>query len=117
MKEVIGTGKIVTNASALFATVVSNIEADKALKEISEEGPTHPTDSHPSLSVRLNNLGVKLEDVTPAVAHTAPEPGALSLVAAAEPLEKELSEIEQAIMIKTGEASPGDEVAESASAS
>ncbi len=109
MKEVIGEGQIVTNASLLFANIASQISAADAFGDVSQEGPIHPTDTHPPLSTRLRSLNFDLTDLTTDAAITSPETSAIHLVDAADALEGELSEIVQALMMKSGEALPRTE--------
>jgi Zn-dependent protease with chaperone function len=106
MKEVLESGKMVINASALFGVIVSQIPESDSFKEVSQEGPPHPTDTHPPLSARLENLNFTLADLTSDAANTSPQPPAIDLVDAAEILEEELSDIEQTLMMRSGKARP-----------
>jgi Zn-dependent protease with chaperone function len=109
MKEVIGEGQIITNASLLFANIASRISAADAFRDVSQEGPIHPTDTHPPLSTRLKSLNFGLKDLTAGAAITSPEISANNFVDGADALEGELSEIVQALMMRSGEAQPRTE--------
>lgn len=106
MKEVLESGKMVTNASVLFRAIVSQIPDPDVFKDVSQEGPPHPTDTHPPLSARLNSLNFTLADLTSDAGNTSPQPPAIDLVAAVEALEAELSDIEQSLMLRSGKARP-----------
>lgn len=114
MKEALENGKAYTNASALFETIVNDIDKEEALSGVSEEGPPHPTDTHPPLTERLRNLNLRIDDVIDDARKTKPEHAAIELFADGEELEGELTNAEQAIMIRTGEAQPNTERAASA---
>ncbi len=109
MKQALGKGKVYVNASALFAEIANGVEKDKALSAVSEEGPVHPTDSHPPLSHRLKNLNLTLEQVTKDASDTSPAKPAASLLENMEELERNLTEVEHAVMVRTGEAKIGGE--------
>lgn len=107
MQSALGEGKQLINASLLFADIVHKMEKSEALENVSEEGPVHPTDSHPPLSQRLKNLNLSLEDVMKDAENTSPDKPAINLFDDVETFEKELTEIEHAIMVYTGEAQIG----------
>jgi Zn-dependent protease with chaperone function len=117
MKDIIAQGKMLTNASAVFVSVVSQAASGDALTGVSEEGPSHPTDTHPPLSVRLKNVCVGIEEVLPDAAVTAPEPSAIALIDNADAVEAELTDILQALMVRTGEACPPSDSSTAAAAS
>jgi len=109
MQRALGEGKQLINASSLFADIVQKMEKTEALGNVSEEGPIHPTDSHPPLSQRLKNLNLSLKDVLKDAENTSPKNPAVSLFDNVEALEKELTEVEHAMMLRTGQAQIGTE--------
>ena len=109
MKQALGEGKVFINASSLFADIVGKMEKNEALGSVSEEGPVHPTDTHPPLSERLKNLGLTLEDVIKDASNTLPKNPAVNLLNDVEELEKKLTEVEHAVLIRKGEAQIGGE--------
>ncbi|HXH07682.1 MAG TPA: hypothetical protein VNI83_13955, partial [Vicinamibacterales bacterium] len=58
----------------------------------------HPTDSHPPLRVRLESLGVRLEEVAAAALAVAPPTPAIDLFSEVESLEEELTDIEHSLL-------------------
>lgn len=104
MEELIGQGQMVVNASSLFASIVSQIPDADALNEVSQEGPIHPTDTHPPLSTRLKSLNFNLTELAVDTTTVSLKNPAIQLVEDVDRLERELSETVQALMVKSGEA-------------
>jgi Zn-dependent protease with chaperone function len=93
-------GKAFVNASRTYAEAVSQRAVPESIQGIAEAHLSHPTDSHPPLSVRLQSLQVALNDVaTDALAVTPAEP-AITLLPDAEKLEEELSEVYQLLLAR-----------------
>jgi Zn-dependent protease with chaperone function len=109
MKDQVREGKVLINGSTFFAAVVSQMDRTDALASISEDGPIHPTDTHPPLRLRLANVNFSLEQVTGSEFNKRPERPAIGLLENAEILETELTEIEQSVMIERGEAIPNEQ--------
>lgn len=107
MVRALGAGKQLINASSLFADTVRKMEKAEALGNLSEDGPSHPTDSHPPLSQRLKNLNLTLNDVLKDAKSTSPKNSAVNLFDNVETLEEELTEVEHAIMLRMGQVKIG----------
>jgi len=60
MKESLLNGKQIINVSTFFSTVCGALPADYLKDEIGNTKASHPTDSHPQLSIRLTSIGVEL---------------------------------------------------------
>ena len=104
MKKALTQGQQLINPSLLFATMVADVAKEHdPLATLGEEGPPHPTDTHPPLSQRLKALNVPMKDIR-AAALALPENPSLTLIDNPEALEKDLSDIEHAIMLHRGEA-------------
>jgi len=73
-------GERVPNASEIFASAASHAAGPALLDGILERHTPHPTDRHPSLAVRLDALGVSLQDVAADALRVAPAEPAASLV-------------------------------------
>jgi Zn-dependent protease with chaperone function len=104
MKRVLEQGKQLINVSALFAEVSKGMASDDVVKGVSEQGPVHPTDTHPPLSLRLTNLNLTFEEVSHDAGNLSPLNPAISVVTELEDLERELTDAEHAMMIRRGEA-------------
>lgn len=104
MKRALGDGKQYTNVSSFFAEIARGMAKEEIIRGVSEEGPVHPTDTHPPLSERLRNLNLMLEDVSHDAADLSPAKPAVGVVENLEELEQELTGAEHAMMIRTGEA-------------
>ena len=91
MVEVIQEGKIFTNVGSMFANLVSAMAKPEALSDLDERRLSHPTDSHPPLSLRLQNLGVSLQDVQAPALQISPERAAITLVPDYEKAEEGIS--------------------------
>lgn len=86
------------NASLLFAGVVADHARPEALASLADSRLAHPTDSHPPLAARLDNLGVPLAQVSAAALEVDPAAPAVSLVGDHEVLERALTSTEQALL-------------------
>lgn len=98
MGKLIGeSGKTLINASSYFADdVKKKIERREVLKMIPEDGPIHPTDTHPPLSQRLQNLNVTLKNIEKTDFAVSEKKSALSLLTNPSELEEELTNYESA---------------------
>jgi len=110
MQEALAERKIYTNVSSLFAEVVKKNSQPEAFEGLEVHRLTHPTDSHPPLSIRLQALGLSIPALTDTALNTSPEFPAISLFTSYDEIEKELSETEHALMIELGEARIGRSV-------
>ncbi len=104
MCKSIGEGKMIINASEFYSTIVQDRDKENPSINVLEEGPAHPTDSHPPLNQRFENLNLTLNDVMKDVENTAPRKPAIGLFDNVETLEKELTEAEHMWMVRTGRA-------------
>jgi Zn-dependent protease with chaperone function len=91
-------GKMFVNASLMYADAVSQSAGPEALKGIVDASLSHPTDSHPSLSVRLASLQVKLDDLSADALVVTPMEQGIKLVPQVEKLEEDLSESYQSLL-------------------
>ena len=108
MKEALQEGKVLTNASAHFAAVAGVLPDDVFKKDLDKAHPIHPTDTHPSLSRRLQSLGADLNIVlSKPLKKVEDNDRAVILIENFETLESELSELEHYKMVKTGVVSVG----------
>jgi Zn-dependent protease with chaperone function len=102
MREAISQGKQFVNLSAYWASVISQSQsADVSLfNGVDSRHLDHPTDSHPPLGVRLDALKLSVSDLAADALRTAPAHPAIELIADHEALEKELSDVEHALLAR-----------------
>lgn len=103
MKEALSQGNQIINISTYFATICESIPSDFMKDEIGKSHTIHPTDSHPTLAVRLDSIGVKLHDVYSDKIKKIDTEKAIELIDNVEILEKELSDIEHYKLVQTGQ--------------
>jgi Zn-dependent protease with chaperone function len=101
MGDAMSRGKAFVNVSTIFAHVTAENASPQALQGLDESRLSHPTDSHPALSVRLESLGVTLDEAQVAALAVAPPEPAVTLVADAEKLEQQLSEVEHYLLAQS----------------
>ena len=108
MRGTIEQGKQYINISSLFAEVVRVRVNTKhnSLQGLEDQRLTHPTDSHPRLGLRLQTLGLSINNVADKSLQTSPQPQAIELIADYEELEKRLTEVEHLLFIESGQATP-----------
>jgi Zn-dependent protease with chaperone function len=93
-------GRAFVNASRTFAEALDRSATPAALEGIAEGHLSHPTDSHPPLSVRLQSLQVGLNDVATNALAVAPAEPAIGQVSDAEKQEEEISEAYQLLLAR-----------------
>lgn len=93
-------GKAFVNASRTYAEVVGQNAAPEALEGIAEAHLSHPTDSHPPLSVRLQSLQVGFNDVVADALAVSPAEPAITQVPDAERQEEEISGAYQLLLAR-----------------
>jgi len=92
--------KVFVNASKAYADAVRQSAVPDALSGIADIHLTHPTDSHPPLSARLESLRVRLNDVASEALSVTPAEAAITLLSGAEKLEEEVSEAYQVLLAR-----------------
>ena len=93
-----GGRAVPANASRVFAGLVADAAGPRVLAGLADSRLAHPTDSHPPLAARLENLGVPLAQVSAAALEVGPAAPAVSLVADYEAVERALTAAEQALV-------------------
>lgn len=93
-------GKAFVNASSTYADAVAEAAQPEALTDLRDARTTHPTDSHPPLGLRLDALGVTLDDVADASLAVSPADAAITLLAEPERLEEEISGVFHLILAR-----------------
>lgn len=99
-KDTLEERKMFINVSKMYADAVANCDGPEALKDILATHSPHPTDSHPPLGTRLENLNISLEETWDAALDIRPQISAMTLIDSVEVKEEELSEIYQIILAK-----------------
>jgi len=96
------------NASADFAAVAQEErESPWMRRDLDQEEPPHPIDSHPPLSRRLAAVQSSIQDVAEHAFTVQPAEPAIALFEDPEPLERRLTLVEKAIMVENREAIEG----------
>jgi len=109
MKEALQEGKQLTNASAFFSKTVALLEPEFFEQGLETTRTSHPTDSHPVLSSRIDSLGLNLiQAIRGALRVPESDQRAIDVVDHYEKLELELSDLEHHKMVKLGMVKVGD---------
>jgi len=98
--ETLREKKVFSNVSKLFAEGVKEYATLDSLKGLDERTLPHPTDSHPPLGTRLENLGVRLDEVQAAALQVGFTHSAIELIADHEAREERLSAAEQYLLAR-----------------
>lgn len=91
-------GKAYTNASMLFGAAVAENAGPSAFEGLTDDHLPHPTDSHPTLGVRLQALKHELAEMTTAALQVSPSASALGSTENILPIEEEVTRVYQAIL-------------------
>jgi hypothetical protein len=104
MLNALAEGKQLINISTFFTALTNTMPPDVLNSGLGEEGPPHPTDSHPPLSERMKTLHLTVAQVASSAFHTTPPNPAIDLISEAEQLERELTDVQHALMMRQGQA-------------
>ena len=88
-------GKPIENVSVLFKELVTKHAVPESLEGLVDQEMMHPTDSHPTLSLRLESLGMDISSVEDIALDINPPEVAIELFESYQEIEKELSEYYQ----------------------
>jgi Zn-dependent protease with chaperone function len=96
--EALRAGQLYINVSKTYHAVVCEIAGPPALQGLSQVRLSHPTDSHPPLAVRLDNLGTTMETIQEEALTVTPTLAAVTLVPEVEKIEEAISVAYQSIL-------------------
>jgi Zn-dependent protease with chaperone function len=96
----VAQGRPIANLSVAFASTAAKQNPTEALAGAAATRLTHPTDSHPSLNVRLAELDTSLAATDVVTPEVDPAASASALLAQAETWEQELSAAYQTIVAR-----------------
>jgi tellurite resistance protein len=110
--ERLNQGKIANNLSIVFQDTakydVEHENIDNIMQSTLEQTISHPTDTHPPVSKRLEELGVSAKDITKDMLLVPSDP-AIQLVDNHQDIEQEITLLEHRLMVALGAAQPPDE--------
>lgn len=110
--ERLNQGKITNNLSVVFQDTakydVEHENINDIMKSTLEQTISHPTDTHPPVSRRLESLGIKVEVITKDMLLVPSEP-AIQLIDNHQDIEQEITLLEHRLMVAYGVAQPPEE--------
>jgi len=109
MVEALNKGKVYTNVSTMFAEFAARTITPEAFADVDQGVMSHPTDTHPPTAMRIQALGVSIDDARRAAANVKPDTSSATLLANAAALEEELTEIQHRVLLEIGAARLPDE--------
>jgi hypothetical protein len=101
MREAIAQGQQFINISFYWADAVSHMNDPAVFAGIDTRHLSHPTDSHPPLGLRLDALKLSTHDLTTESLSCDSKDSAIELIASHEDLEKELTDVEHALLARS----------------
>ena len=105
IRQALSRNAMYTNVSSLFAQVVRSNSQRTELEGLDGQGPPHPTNSHPPLSVRLQALDLSVSSLADIALRTSPDSMAIELITDYEEVEKGLTKCEHDLMVQSGRSS------------
>lgn len=93
-------GKVFINASKVYAEACGGNATPKTLEGIADTYMSHPTDSHPPLSLRLQSLHASILEVSGDALAVPPTEAAISFIPNYEEKEEEISQAYQLILAR-----------------
>lgn len=110
--ERLNQGKIATNLSIVFQDTakydVEHENIEQIMESTLKQSISHPTDSHPPVSTRLQALGINAEEITKDML-LIPEHAAIHLLDKSQEIEEEITLFEHKLMVAYGAANPPEE--------
>jgi Zn-dependent protease with chaperone function len=100
VEDALKKGRMFANLASTYAETVIQIATPSALENLSGKHLSHPTDSHPPLSVRLDSLSMSMPSLTNAALTVAPTDAAIALIHNSEKWELDISETYQLLVAK-----------------
>ncbi|HAU0790194.1 TPA: M48 family metalloprotease [Legionella pneumophila] len=111
--ERLNLGKVTQNLSIVFQDMAKYDVEHESIEQIMEltlkQSISHPTDSHPPVSKRLEALGINSEKITKEMLLPPPENVAINLLDKAEEIEQEITLLQHQLMVAYGIAKPPEE--------
>jgi Zn-dependent protease with chaperone function/uncharacterized tellurite resistance protein B-like protein len=110
--ERLNQGKIANNLSVVFQDTakydVEHENIEEIMKSTLGQSISHPTDSHPPVSKRLKELGIRAEEITKDMLFV-PSDAAIQLLDKHHEVEEEITLLEHKLMVAYGAAKPPEE--------
>lgn len=91
MAKAIQEGKSEENVGRVYETYAKNLSLEKATENLELKGLAHPTDSHPTLAERLDNLKIPVDEVLQKGLNIVIEDPAVNIIRGHELIENELT--------------------------
>lgn len=98
--DALKNGKYFSNAGFTYSGLVQMYAKPEILTDLPKKIMHHPTDSHPTLAIRLIYLKINIDDIADEILTVQPSNSALALIPEPEALEKEISAAYQLILAK-----------------
>lgn len=110
--ERLNQGKVANNLSVIFQDTakydVEHENIDQIMKSTLEQTISHPTDTHPAVSKRLEELGIKSGEITKDMLLVPGNP-AIELIDKYQEIEEEITFLEHKLMVAYGVVAPPEE--------
>jgi Zn-dependent protease with chaperone function/ribosomal protein L40E len=103
LRDSLDAGQPFTNASRMFAEGVKGGWREGCFEGLEERETPHPTNTHPTLKVRLEALNLNVAKLIEAAAVVLPEAPAVHLIAGHEQIEEDLTSVKRGSMVKARE--------------
>lgn len=93
-------GQMFENIGAYFSQIVNDSATPGILEDVADQRMSHPTDTHPPLSARLEAQGIPVSEVTDEALNVSPADPAIGLVASPEEVEENVSDAYQIVLAR-----------------
>jgi Zn-dependent protease with chaperone function len=93
MAQSVQEQKPLENLGTVFMDCIKQLAPEKAYENLELKGISHPTDTHPLLSQRLENLGIKAGDIAQSAMKIDYHDAAVRLIPKYEEIEKQLTAV------------------------
>lgn len=102
MVEALNKGKAYTNVSALYAEMAAQNNYPELLDEVASTATTHPTDTHPPTSLRIQALGLSVAELRDSALVIDTAASSANLLTNATQIEEDLTELEHRVLLELG---------------
>jgi Zn-dependent protease with chaperone function len=104
MIDALENGRAYANVSTFYAESAASSARSELIDEVANHATTHPTDTHPPTSERIEAVGLRVSDVRDDALRVVPDSSSASLLDNLVELEELLTDVEHQMLLELGQA-------------
>lgn len=112
MIDALNQGKAYRNVSVIYAEIAASYAKPELVDNIKEIAISHPTDTHPPTSFRIQELGIPIQELRDEAFVIDLDKNSATLIIDAVIIEEYLTDIEHRVLIESGRVNLPDDIAQ-----